>query len=121
MKWLLLLVLVVLVGLGVQQWLKGTQDADLRRQLDAIKTQAIREAEAAVGKKSEALKLQETRLQAALADLRAKLTLVDQRLKSLNADLAKQDADRKHLVEQGTLEETLELGRRLGYHPRAVP
>lgn len=122
MKWLLIgLLLLVLGALAVESWFGSRHRADLQKRLDDQFSQQQRAAEDAVGAKLTGIKAQEARLQRAIQETRRLQQELGAKLKKIDQEIDRQAVERKRLIETGTIDETIEAGRRLGYHPVAAP
>lgn len=122
MKWILVGVLLLVLGaLAVETWFGSRHRADLQRRLDQQFETQQQAAEQAVAGKLTGLKSQEQRLQRAIQETRRLQQELGAKLKKIDQEIDRQAVERKRLIETGTIDETLEAGRRLGYHPVEVP
>lgn len=113
--------MLALGALAVEAWFGARHRGDLQRRLDQQFEQQQRAAEDAVGQKLTGLKAQEQRLQRAIQETKRLYDEMRAKLKAIDQELDRQATERKRLVESGTLDEVLEAGRKLGYHPEAAP
>lgn len=122
MKWILVGVLLVVLGaLATESWFGSRHRADLQKRLDQQFEMQQQAAEQAVGARLTGLKAQEQRLQRAIQETRHLQAELARKLKAIDAEIDRQTVERKRLIDTGTIDETLEAGRRLGYHPVPAP
>lgn len=87
----------------------------------ALPPPAIETRRTEVGLEQAELTRQEARLKSAIEETRRMAETFRATLKGMDANLAQLQTERRRIIESGTPDEVLALGRKLGYHPTVTP
>lgn len=82
---------------------------------------AIETRRTEVSQEQAELTRQEARLKSAIEETRRMAETFKATLRGMDANLAHLQAERRRVIESGTPDEILALGRKLGYHPALIP